>query len=305
VDETNVHLLRIAFEPLNTVLAQSKEFLKMAERKVQSKYMPPDFDHRVLKAVTAKERKHKNGKTAKKKLDSVRIMLPFNVCCSNCNTYMYRGRKFNGKKEEGADPDYVGTKIIRFHFRCERCSSPIVYRTDPQTAGFVMVSGARENTTSAGNFVPLSGKEDDIAVDTNLDPIKALEARALETKREMDINRDLELELRNSQARVTAAKALMSRNGAEMPTSQSLDLDVNEEVELAAFRARKREMGMQRPADSSSTPSTIEAGALVKPLERSLPAGKKEEPGPQITLQRIAKKPKTLSFVPYADDDDD
>lgn len=126
----------------------------MAERKVQSKHIPADYDHRVLQHLKKQEPKQRKQGGANKNKETVRLMLPFNVCCANCNLYMYRGRKFNAKKEVSLDNDYLGTKRLLFHIKCEHCSNPIVFRTDPASSGFAMVSGARENKTSEGSLTP-------------------------------------------------------------------------------------------------------------------------------------------------------
>ena len=43
----------------------------------------------------------------------VRMMLPFSLQCSTCHTFLYRGRKFNSKKEPMGGPDgkYLGRRL--------------------------------------------------------------------------------------------------------------------------------------------------------------------------------------------------
>jgi len=273
----------------------------MAERKVQSKHIPPDYDPRVLMALKKAEPRKKKAKDDEKaKKQSVRIMLPFNVCCATCNSYMYRGRKFNGKKEEGMDPNYLGTKVLRFHIKCETCSAPIVFRTDPKSSGFVMVSGARENKTTAGGFNPLADvvEKDEIPVAEGLSAVAALEARALETKKELEVLNELEREMRRGKTRMAAAAAVKSNRAHYHNLLEERDQEDNaaedEEEELAAFREKKRMMNFQS--------SSALASPMIKTSEEAININ--DDDG-GLVVQRATKKKKLTSLVPYEDDDDD
>ena len=72
----------------------------MGERKVLNKYIPSDFDP----SISIRTKKKKDGAVP------VRMMLPFSVQCSTCNTFLYRGTKFNSKKEPMSGPNgrYLG-----------------------------------------------------------------------------------------------------------------------------------------------------------------------------------------------------
>lgn len=150
----------------------------MGERKVLNKYVPPDFDP----ALVPRSKKPKDG------MVTVRMMLPFSVQCSNCSTFLYRGRKFNSKKEavEGPDGKYLGIQRYRFYIKCTGCSRPVTFLTDPKNADYEMESGAtrnyevykdKEKTEEEG----LAQKEEE----EKEDPMKALENRVLESQREM------------------------------------------------------------------------------------------------------------------------
>jgi len=270
----------------------------MAERKVQSKHMPADFDPRVLQALNKKDRQKqkraggKNAEAAKK--ETVRVMLPFNICCSSCNSYMYRGRKFNAKKEEGADPSYLNTKVLRFHIKCETCSAPIVFRTDPKSGGFVVVSGARENKTTAGGFNPLADVVEKDEVPTEgLDAIAALEARAMETKKEQQVIQELEEELQRSKSRTEAIQKAAQFVGNTTASSSSVParaLSAEDEEEVARFREKKRALEFQGS----------ELGNLTSPSLNLL--GSSSDGGLFIRPKKKQAKVVT-SLVPYGDDD--
>lgn len=100
----------------------------MAERKVLSKYYPPDFDP---SAIEKKKRSRKDGKP-EPKLVPVRLMTPFAMKCTHCGEYIPKSRKFNGRKEI-LDEKYIGIVIHRFYIRCSRCSGEITFRTDPKS----------------------------------------------------------------------------------------------------------------------------------------------------------------------------
>jgi hypothetical protein len=78
----------------------------MGERKVLNKYIPPDFDpsliprfkrdkHKLVEVRMAPQAVGRSNTAAQ-----VRMMIPFNMRCNTCGEFMYRGKKFNSKKED-------------------------------------------------------------------------------------------------------------------------------------------------------------------------------------------------------------
>ena len=65
---------------------------------VLNKYYPPDFD--PAKLPRGKRPEHNSMK--------VRMMLPMSVQCQTCGTFMYKGTKFNMKKEDVDGETYLG-----------------------------------------------------------------------------------------------------------------------------------------------------------------------------------------------------
>jgi ribosomal protein S27E len=105
---------------------------QMGERKVISKHYPIDFD-------PADVLRRNNPKNAQIK---VRVMLPMSIRCLTCGEYIYRGKKFNARKETVSGETYIGIKIYRFYVRCTRCSNEITFKTDPKRADYVSEHGA-------------------------------------------------------------------------------------------------------------------------------------------------------------------
>ncbi|KAJ9560697.1 hypothetical protein OSB04_005857 [Centaurea solstitialis] len=149
---------------------------EMGERKVQNKYYPPDFDPAII------PKSHRNRQI------KVTTMLPMSIRCSTCGNYMYKGTKFNVRKEDVIGETYRGMKIFRFYYKCTRCSAEITIKTDPQNSDYVVESGA------ARNFEPWRA-EDEVADEKQRkrvaeemgDAMKSLENRTRDSKREMDI----------------------------------------------------------------------------------------------------------------------
>eukprot|EP01104_Vermistella_antarctica_P017493 TRINITY_DN61_c0_g1_i1.p2 TRINITY_DN61_c0_g1~~TRINITY_DN61_c0_g1_i1.p2 ORF type:complete len:348 (+),score=125.19 TRINITY_DN61_c0_g1_i1:211-1254(+) len=149
----------------------------MGERKVLNKYYPPDFDFRVLP----------RAKAAKNDQYKVRMMMPMSVICNNCGEYIYRGKKFNSRKEIVKDEDYLGIKIQRFYMKCSRCSAEFTIKTDPQNADYKSEFNCKRiselwDTKDKGEAKKRKREEDEEG-----DVMKTLENRAKDSKVEMDI----------------------------------------------------------------------------------------------------------------------
>jgi len=127
----------------------------MGERKVLNKYFPADFDPaKVPRRKMAKDRQYK-----------VRLMAPFNMRCTHCANYMYKGTKFNAMKETVMDEDYLGMKIFRFYIRCLQCASEITFKTDPRNTDYAMEKGATRNFQEWRVKDVLGTMEDEIAAE--------------------------------------------------------------------------------------------------------------------------------------------
>ena len=150
----------------------------MGERKVLNKYIPADFDPKLVP----------RGSKPKDGLVTVRMMLPFTVQCTNCSSFMYRGRKFNSKKEpvRGSEGKYLGIQRYRFYIKCSACSRPFTFLTDPKNADYEMETGG---TRTYEVHKDKERTEEDImeeeAKKEKEDPMKALEKRVLASQKEM------------------------------------------------------------------------------------------------------------------------
>ncbi|CAG8478602.1 10916_t:CDS:2 [Paraglomus brasilianum] len=175
----------------------------MSERKVLNKYFPPDFDPAAIpRRRQAKDAQHK-----------VRLMTPYAMRCETCGEYIYKGKKFNARKETVEGETYHSIKIFRFYIKCPRCSAEITFKTDPKNTDYVAEHGASRN------FEPwreerLAGEEEKLQkeLEEENNPMKALENRTLDSKREMDILDALdEIRTRNARNERIDADAILER----------------------------------------------------------------------------------------------
>ncbi|KAG1327434.1 coiled-coil domain-containing protein 94-like [Cocos nucifera] len=208
----------------------------MGERKVLNKYYPPDFDP----AKIPRRRQPKNQQI------KVRMMLPMSIRCSTCGTYIYKGTKFNSRKEDVIGETYLGIQIFRFYFKCTKCSAEIAFKTDPQNSDYVVESGASRN------FEPWRDEDEAVeqekkkrAAEEMGDAMKSLENRAVDSKRDMDILAALE-EMRSMKSRhATVSVDMMletlkdSAYKKEKEIAEELDKADEELIKSIAFPGSK------------------------------------------------------------------
>lgn len=162
----------------------------MSERKVLNKYYPPEFD-------PSKIPKLKQGKN---RTFSIRIMAPFNMRCHTCGEYIYKGKKFNSRKENVDDEDYLGLRIFRFYIKCPRCVAEIAFKTDLANTDYTLEAGATRLFEAEKLAHQMAEKERKEKEDDELNPMKLLENRTKASRNEMEQLDQLE-ELRELNAR--------------------------------------------------------------------------------------------------------
>ncbi|XP_021767109.1 coiled-coil domain-containing protein 94 homolog isoform X3 [Chenopodium quinoa] len=182
----------------------------MGERKVLNKYYPPDFDP----AKIPRRRQPKNQQI------KVRMMLPMSIRCNTCGNYIYKGTKFNSRKEDVIGETYLGIQVFRFYFKCTKCSAELAMKTDPQNSDYVVEAGATRN------FEPWRDKDEEIEKEKMKrdseemgDAMKSLENRTLDSKREMDILATLDemksMRSRHATVSVDAMLEALQRTGED------------------------------------------------------------------------------------------
>jgi len=166
----------------------------MSERKVLNKYYPPDFD----------PSKVPKSKVKRNATFEIRLMAPCNMRCTTCGEYIYKGRKFNARKEDVDDMNYLGLRIYRFYIKCTACVSEICFRTDPASTDYVIEAGATRNFEALRKAEELAEKEENARKEElENNPMKLLEERTAASKNEMEIAESLD-ELRELNRRTVA-----------------------------------------------------------------------------------------------------
>uniref|UniRef100_A0A3B3TC73 Splicing factor YJU2 n=1 Tax=Paramormyrops kingsleyae TaxID=1676925 RepID=A0A3B3TC73_9TELE len=167
----------------------------MSERKVLNKYYPPDFDpSKIPKLKLPKDRQY-----------VVRLMAPFNMRCKTCGEYIYKGKKFNARKETVQNELYLGLPIFRFYIKCTRCLAEITFKTDPENTDYAMEHGATRNFQAEKLIEEEEKKlQRDREEEELNNPMKVLENRTRDSKMEMEVLENLQelKELNQRQAQV-------------------------------------------------------------------------------------------------------
>jgi hypothetical protein len=275
----------------------------MSERKVLTKYYPPDFDPSALK-------RQRGPKQAGPKVSTVRLMAPFSMRCTTCGEYVYKGRKFNARKESPESERYLGIQIHRFHIKCTRCSAEIIFRTDPKNQDYAVVKGAKRNTEPWRRGLGEKEEETDEqrldrleAEEAELDRMEELEAKMVDAKREMDVADALD-EIRTRNARLERA----DREGVEVTVARPEEEErerqdaEDEAAAKAAFAFARIQAAMEEePIDEDD--KEVEEGLMgpppkpVKAVAQTTVASSvspnttiPSEPAPNFTKRAVKRK---------------
>jgi hypothetical protein len=215
----------------------------MSERKVLQKYYPPDFDPSKI------EKRSRGPKQAGPKVQTVRLMAPFSMKCTHCGEFIYKGRKFNARKET-SDEKYYNITIYRFYIRCTRCSGEITFKTDPKNMDYECERGAKRNF-EPWREAKLNEETEEERLDrlereeAERDAMKDLESKVHDAKQEMAISDALD-EIRSRNARIEKAEKEGKRTDIQVePVDDMRKRQEEEDAEAArrAFEARMPDLG--------------------------------------------------------------
>ncbi|CRG87529.1 Pre-mRNA-splicing factor cwf16 [Talaromyces islandicus] len=257
----------------------------MSERKVLTKYYPPDFDPSAITRT-------RKVPGAKAKLLTVRLMAPFSMRCTSCGEYIYKGRKFNARKET-TEEKYLSITIYRFYIRCTRCSGEITFKTDPKNMDYVCERGAKrnfepwrdsgadnQNETEQEVLDRLEREENEEREQLERDKMAELEEKMLDSKREMAVADALD-EIRTRNARIERGEA----RGEEVALAHVID-----EADEARLQAEKEDEEAARRAFMTSTGEKVKR--LVEDDEADHADDKSKNATPVVPSFTRTKKPK-------------
>nr|CAG4635793.1 EOG090X0G3U [Artemia franciscana] len=255
----------------------------MSERKVLNKYYPPDFDPSKIPRV-----KRDHNKTF-----TVRLMAPFNMRCTTCGEYIYKGRKFNARKEDVENEDFLGLRIYRFYIKCTRCLSEISFKTDPQSTDYVLETGATRNFMALKLAEEQAAKEEEARKEEEAsNPMKMLENRTKQSREEIESIEALE-ELREMSKR-----------------QQGLNYDsMLESFEISRQKERERQLLKAKEEDEEEIKKYFglsQDGAKVKRIiddeeDSKMKIRKSSQKHPVVPLKLAVKKQTLLGVVKAAD----
>jgi len=266
----------------------------MSERKVLTKYYPPDFD-------PSKIERRRGPKQVGPKQQTVRLMAPFSMKCTSCGEYIYKGRKFNARKET-TEEKYYAITIFRFYIKCTRCSGEITFKTDPKNMDYTCERGARRNFEPWREAKLAEETEEEMLdrlkkEEEERDPMKDLEKKTNDARTEMAVADALdEVRMRNAMRERTDTDGALS--GVAPPTrdeeAERIEREIEEQARLAfqsgtGEKVRRLdeeiELGGDAPVVAEEEPTTL------KRLERKEIEDKAAMPPPP-TFQRQVKKKK-------------
>jgi hypothetical protein len=224
-------------------------------------------------------------------------MAPFSMKCTSCGEYIYKGRKFNARKET-TEEKYLNIPIYRFYIRCTRCSSEITFKTDPKNQDYASERGAKRNFESWRDSTSIELKETD---EERLDRLEKEEAEEAENA-EKNAMEELEQKMEESKREMQVADALdeiMQRNARiergekggkeEEALAQVRDLAKERRVaeELADAEAAKRAF----EATNVERIKRMEQDEIQKQQAAKVESVGSMQPPPSFTGEKKVKKP--------------
>nr|SVE76715.1 EOG090X0G3U [Daphnia longispina] len=254
----------------------------MSERKVLNKYYPPDFDPSKIPRV----------RQAKNRQFTVRLMAPFNMKCKTCGEYIYKGKKFNARKEDVENENYLGIRIYRFYIKCTRCLSEISFKTDPQSTDYVVEAGATRN------FMALKLAEEQAVREMEAEkeeertnPMKLLENRTKASRGEIEMVETLEeLKELNKRKVVVNFDDMLHRYDEERETEAAVEAasELEDEQLIKSVFGERTEDGtiVKRLADDATD-------LLAAPLNNTTTKNKKLNP--LVKMKSALIKPNSAS----------
>lgn len=207
----------------------------MSERKVLNKYYPPDFDPSKIPRM----------KLPKNRQYTVRLMAPFNMRCKTCGEYIYKGKKFNARKEDVEGEDYLGIRIYRFYIKCTRCLQEISFKTDPKNTDYEIEAGATRNFMALKLAEEQAQREEDEKKEEEAsNPMKLLENRTEQSKQELELLESLEeLKDLNKRQRSIDFDSMLSQFDTREAREKLLKLQEEEDERLIRSVFSKKVVG--------------------------------------------------------------
>lgn len=265
----------------------------MSERKVLNKYYPPDFDpSKIPKLKLPKDRQY-----------VVRLMAPFNMRCKTCGEYIYKGKKFNARKETVQNESYLGLPIFRFYIKCTRCLAEITFKTDPENTDYTMEHGATRNFQAEKLLEEEEKRVQKEREDEELNnPMKVLENRTKDSKLEMEVLENLQelKDLNQRQAHVDFEAMLRQHRLSEEERQRREQEEDERETAALVEESRKRRLLEDSDSEEDTTPTQAPPALRPNPtaiLDEQTPRAKRKAESWERSVGTLGSRPQLSGLV--------
>lgn len=225
-------------------------------------------------------------------------MAPFSMKCTSCGEYIYKGRKFNARKET-TEEKYYAITIFRFYIRCTRCSAEITFKTDPKNMDYECERGARRNF-EVWREAKLAEETEEERLDrlekeeNERDAMKELEQKTMDAKTEMAIADALdEVRTRNAQRERAGVDGAISGVAVEQKDEEveRVEREIEEQARSAFQSGTGDKIRRLGEEDADQEESAGRTGEGIVDDRDLMP------PPPVPTFQRQIKKKKVPGSV--------
>ncbi|KAG8519101.1 Splicing factor YJU2, partial [Galemys pyrenaicus] len=257
------------------------------------KYYPPDFDpSKIPKLKLPKDRQY-----------VVRLMAPFNMRCKTCGEYIYKGKKFNARKETVQNEAYLGLPIFRFYIKCTRCLAEITFKTDPENTDYTMEHGATRNFQAEKLLEEEEKRVQKEREDEELNnPMKVLENRTKDSKLEMEVLENLQelKDLNQRQAHVDFEAMLRQhRLSEEERQKQEQEEDERETAALVEETRKRRLLEDSDSEEDAPVPALPHSGLRPHPtaILDETPKAKRKVESWERSVGTLGSRPQLMGLV--------
>ncbi|KAH0502574.1 Coiled-coil domain-containing protein 94 [Microtus ochrogaster] len=188
--------------------------------------------------------------------------------CKTCGEYIYKGKKFNARKETVQNEAYLGLPIFRFYIKCTRCLAEITFKTDPENTDYTMEHGATRNFQAEKLLEEEEKRVQKEREDEELNnPMKVLENRTKDSKLEMEVLENLQelKDLNQRQAHVDFEAMLLQHRLSQEQWRQQQEEEDERETAALLEEARHRRLLEDSDSEDEAPPSRPRAAAKPNP----------------------------------------
>lgn len=215
-------------------------------------------------------------------------MAPFNMRCKTCGEYIYKGKKFNARKEDVENETYLGIRIYRFYIKCTRCLQEISFKTDPRNTDYEIEAGATRNFMALKLAEEQARKEEEeLREEEANNPMKLLENRTEQSRNEIERLEALE-ELRDLNRRQQAVdyEGLLKQYDTTETEFQRIEREKREDEDFI------KSVKFQSTSTNSSTKKVVAEEIIEEIIEE--PEEKKSKPTDSLLSVASKKASSTL-----------